>query len=143
MVKKSSDMKTKITIGPKASQKMKRRTVLFYATIAVAFATIVSVVVFTFLNIGNLENAFAAGGNFTSTKSGPWTTNSTWVGGTAPATSAINGDNITINNNHYVTSGSLSVSNNAVFTINSNATLYITGNLTVNNNLILNNSGTL
>jgi hypothetical protein len=141
--KSVEDMKTKMAMGPRASQKMKRRTILFYTAVTVAFATIVSVVVFTFLNLGNLEKAFAAGGTFSSNVSGPWTTNGTWIGGVAPATTNINGDNITVNSNHTVTSGSLDVDNNATFTIKSNATLYITGNLVVKNNLVLNNSGSL
>jgi hypothetical protein len=141
--KSSDDMKTKMTMGPKVSQKMKRRTILFYTAVTVAFATIVSVVVFTFLNLGNLESAFAAGSTYTSTTSGPWTTNASWVGGSAPATTNINGDDITINTNHTITSGSLDVDNNATFNIKSNATLFITGNLVVKNNLILNITGTL
>jgi hypothetical protein len=141
--KSSDDMKTKMTMGPKVSQKMKRRTILFYTAVTVAFATIVSVVIFTFLNLGNLENAFAAGGTFTSSTSGPWTTNSSWVGGIAPVTTNINGDNITVNTNHTITSGSLNVDNNATFTVKSTATLYITGNLVIQNNLVMNISGTL
>jgi hypothetical protein len=143
MVKKSVNMKTRITMGPKASQKMKRRTVLFYTAVTVAFATIASVVVFTFLNLGNLENAFAAGSSYSSAISGPWTTNGTWSGGSAPATTNINGDNITINSNHNVTAASLDVDNNATFTVKSNSNLFINGNLVIKNNLILNITGTL
>jgi hypothetical protein len=141
MVKKSVNMRARITVKPKASQKMKRRTILFYATITVAFATIISVVVFTFLNLGNFEKAVAGGSSYTSTKSGSWSTGSTW-NGSAPATSGIT-DNITINNNHTVTSSTLDFDNNATVTIKTNATLNITGNVTVNNNLVLNNSGNL
>jgi hypothetical protein len=142
MVKKSVDMKTRMTMGPKASQKMKRRTILFYTAVTVAFATIVSLVVFTFLNLGNLENAFAAGGTYSSSASGPWTTNSTWSGGSAPGITGIT-DNITINGPHYVTTPSLDVDNGAIFTIKSAATLYINGNLVVKNNFTLNVAGTL
>jgi hypothetical protein len=141
MVKKSVDMKTRMTMGPRASQKMKRRTILFYTAVTVAFATIVSLVVFTFLNLGNLENAIA-GSTYSSSASGPWTTNSSWSGGSAPATTVIT-DNITVNGNHYVTSPSLDVDNGAVFTIKSLGTLYINGNLVVKNNFTLNVSGTL
>jgi hypothetical protein len=109
--------------------------------VTVAFATIVSLVVFTFLNLGNLENAFA-GSTYSSSASGPWTTNGSWSGGIAPATTSIT-DIITVNSNHYVTSPSLDVDNGASFTIKSSGTLYINGNLVVKNNFTLNVAGTL
>jgi hypothetical protein len=108
-----------------------------------ALAGIVGVGTFLYFNIANFENAFGASTNFASTRTGAWSTNSTWAGAAAPATTGLNGDNVTINTSHTVNSGSLTIDNGVTITINSGATLYITGNLVVKNNLTLNNSGTL
>lgn len=136
-------MKNKARISNKQGAKMRTRGVLTYVAWSFALVSVIGVGVFVYLNLGNIENVFAAGSTYTSKQTGNWTANSSWLAGSAPGTTGLNGDNITINGTHTITSGSLSVDNNVTITIKSGATLYISGNLTVDNNLILNNSGTL
>src|SRR5688572_19275039 len=122
-------MKRKIGISSKQAAKMKTKTVFVYAAWSLAVASMVGIGIFLYQNFGNIENAFGASTNFSSTKSGSWSTNSTWVGGTAPSTTGLNGDNVTVNTAHTVNSNSLTIDNGVTITIKSGATLYISGNL--------------
>src|SRR5688572_30536003 len=110
--------------------KTKTKLIVLYVSMAIILAGLIGTGVFLFFNLGNSEISYAAGSTYSSSGTGNWTANSTWIGGVAPPTN-INGDDITINSNHAVTSGSLDVQNNAIFTISSNGTLTITGNLIV------------
>jgi hypothetical protein len=136
-------MKRKGKISSKQVARMRTTVVFVYAAWTLAVVGVVGIGMFLYFNIGNFENAFGASTSFSSTKTGNWSTNSTWVGATAPATTGLNGDDVTINTGHTVNSGSLTIDNGVTITIKSGATLYISGNLVVKNNLILNNSGTL
>jgi hypothetical protein len=133
----------KMKLSPRPKLKTNLKTNLTVAAWALGIASAVTGVVFLYFNLGTFETAFAAGSSYTSTKTGSWSTNSTWSGGTAPPSTNINGDVITINNNHVINASGLDAKNNAVITIRSNATLVVTGDLVVDNNLILNNSGNL
>lgn len=136
-------MRPKMKLTPKPTPALKAKTVFIYTTASIAVFGVFLWLTFLVLNVGRPEDALAAGGNYTSNKSGNWTTGSTWNGGTAPST-APNGDNITLNSNHTVTlSGLLNINNNTTITINSNATLVINGDMEVNNSLILMINGKL
>lgn len=132
----------KMKLSPKPKIKTRLKTNLVYVAWTLGLASLVTGAVFLYLNLGSVDNVFAGGSSYSSTKTGTWTTNSTWTGGVAPGTTGIT-DNITFNTNHTVNSGTLDVGNNATFTINGSATLYITGDLVVNNSFTLNNYGTL
>jgi hypothetical protein len=112
---------------------------LNYDVIAIAF----SALLFCYLNLGNSYSAKASGLNYTSATSGSWATPSIWLGGSTPP-SPLNGDNITISNNHTVQKNSdLTGQNNITITIDINAILTIVGNLIIQDNFVLNNYGTL
>src|SRR4051812_36128391 len=113
-------MKRDMSLRSKLTGKTKTRIIVLYVSIAIILVGFIATAVFLFLNQADSEETFAAGSVFSSSGTGNWTTNATWVSGTAPATTNINGDDITINSNHVVSSGTLDVLNNATFTISSN-----------------------
>ncbi len=130
-------------LSPKVAPKTRMKTTFVYAAWTLGIASFITGLAFLYFNLGYYEQVYAAGSTYTSTRTGNWTTNSTWTGGTTPPTTDINGDDITIRTNHTVNSGTLTAKNNAIITIQTSAVLYITGDLIVDNNFTLNNSGSL
>lgn len=136
-------MKTKTQLTPKVAPKTKLSTRLIYVVGGIVIATIIGIVLFIQLNLGNPFSSLAASVTFTSNGSGNWTTGATWQGGASPG-AALNDNDVTIKANHTIASNvSLTGDNNVVLTIEANGHLTINGDLTVQNNLVLNNSGTL
>lgn len=131
-------------LKPKVAPRVKQSTTtIYYVVGGIVIASIIGIILFIQLNLGNSTDSLAASGTFTSNVSGNWTTNATWLGGTAPSTD-LDGDNITIKTNTSILrSGDITGDNGVALTIQSNGTLTINGDLTVKNNLILNNTGTL
>ena len=136
-------MKRRLGFSSKQTPQIRPKTVIVYAAWTLALAGVVGTAIFLYLNVGNISDTFGASSSFSSTKSGNWSTNSTWAGGTAPTTTGLNGDDVTVNTAHTVNSSTLTIDNGVTITIKSSSTLYITGDLVVKNNLVLNNSGTL
>jgi hypothetical protein len=136
-------MKTRSRNNIAISAKLKL-TVIYVTIGCIALASIIAVVMFIYLNLGQSEDAVAAGSAYSSSASGNWTAGATWSGGVAPGTTNLNGDDITVSANHTVQrTGNISTQNNVTLTIQANAVLTINGNLVVQNNFTLNNTGTL
>lgn len=147
----------KLKSNQKPSQKQRIKPLYKYALWTIALTTVAGVVVFVSLNIGRIQDAFAAATYNSTTAGGNWATGSTWVGGASPgswgnntanilgnvtltsSTTEINGFNlITLNNGKSFTSGSTTTPNNISF---QNVTFnVISGNITVYGNLTLNST---
>lgn len=114
-------------LSPKISQKLQMKTIMVYAGVGIAFTTIITALVFIYLNTGNSENAMAAT-TFKTNAGGPWTTAGTWQG-TAPTTQIGNKDEVIINSGHEVFVQDLYFDQNTTLTIF--GTLVVKGNFTM------------
>lgn len=137
-------MKRKLQLNPKVAPSVKlSTTTIIYVAGGIILASVIGIILFIQLNLGNAITSQAAPGNFTSGASGNWTTNSNWQGGVAPG-AALGGNDITITSFNSIThTGDITGDNGVILNIQPNATLTINGDLTIKNDLILNNSGTL
>lgn len=130
-------------LKPKVAPSVKLSTKLLYATGGLIIVTIIGVILFIQLNLGNSTTSLGAGQVYTSRVSGNWSTKGVWQGNVSPG-SSIAGVTVTIlSGNSVFHNGDISADNNVTINIASNATLTISGDLTVRNNLTLNNSGKL
>jgi hypothetical protein len=129
-------MKTKMKIEPRVAPKVQQKMMLIYAGAGIALVSVVAVFLFFYLNLGNQEESYANNKTYTSIASGDWNLPSSWQSGDIPPISGLNKDAVIINNDvEYI--GDVSVDNQVSITINGGASLTITGDLIVNNNLTL------
>lgn len=138
-------MKQKMQLKPKVAPSVKvSATTLIYVAGGIILASVIGILLFIKLNLGNTITSLAAPpGNFVSTATGDWTSNTSWQGGTAPG-SALGGNDVTISASNSIThTGDITGDNGVVLNIEANATLTIDGDLIIKNDFILNNSGTL
>lgn len=133
-------MKIRNQLNTRIIQKMKGELLVIASSLA-AVAVIVCLTIY--FNLGRHDDAVAAGGSYSSSATGNWSSAGTWNGGAAPPVS-LNGDAITVNSNHSVTlNGNLTAQNGSAFIIYANGVLRIEGDMEVKNNMVLTVHGQL
>ena len=120
--------------------RVRQKQTFYYAAAGIALAVIVGGLLFFYLNIGNSQDSYAAGADFTSIRSGAWADNNTWNTGTYPGT--IRQSTIGIDKSEHIEiRRNITSSYNLSF--DQGAILTVTDTLVVLGNLILKKESTL
>jgi hypothetical protein len=121
-------MKTKIKLSPKVAPKINLKLTLIYAGVGLAIGTILGIVAFLYLNIGNPEEV-KANTTYNTGAGGDWTWAATWSG-SRPDLTLTNKEEVRINAGHEVV-----VETSLLF--QQNTTLRVWGTLVVKGNLTM------
>ena len=135
-MKTRKSKRQRLTHTPRVRQKQ----TFYYAAAGIALAVIVGGLLFFYLNIGNSQDSYAAGADFTSIRPGAWADGNTWNTGTYPGT--IRQSTIGIDKSQHIEiQRNITSSYNLSFA--KEATLTVTDTLVVLGDLILDKEATL
>ena len=120
--------------------RVRQKQTFYYAAAGIALAVIVGGLLFFYLNIGNSQDSYAAGADFTSIRSGAWANGNTWNTGTYPGT--IRQGTINIPKSQHIEI-QRNVTSSYSLSFAKEATLTVTDTLVVLGDLILDKEATL